>query len=166
MPVRPCVWLECLFPVMAMAMTCSTQPIVRWAGSGICIASLSRPGLVFFCSGWSCSMYRTRLGCRPRPGPAEKEPWGPSSSKESPSWMCRGSSSPASCSARSPVSPKKEKSEPAESEEWRDPGFSLVDCSNEAECSSDRRGGGIRVRRGILAGLKRVEEGMVPVVRG
>ena len=62
--------------------------------------------------------------------------------------MCKGSSSFASCSARSPVSLQSEKSEPAESEECRLPFFSL---SNVAESSSLAREGFIRVRRGIVA---------------
>ena len=78
--------------------------------------------------------------------------------------MRKGSSSSASCSARSPVSLQSEKSEPAESDERRP--ASRFSSSSAAECSSRGREGEARVRRGIVGGSWLFEEEMVPVVGG
>lgn len=85
-----------------------------------------------------------------------------SPSKDWRSLICSGSSSSASCSARSPVSLQREKSEPAESEDRR-PAFSLDSCSSEVEWSSGGCRGEPRLRKGMGT---EVDEGMVPVVAG
>ena len=151
---------------MMVARTFSVREIRLGAGFGLSIASLSTPGLVISRSIWSCCRYRTRLGCRPRAFAAE--PPKTSSSSESRSLICKGSSSSASCSARSPVSLQREKSDPAESEEERRiSGFSLLDdSSNDAEWSSKRCKEVGMLRRGILAGRKEIEEGIVTVILG
>ena len=64
------------------------------------------------------------------------------------------------------MSLKKENSELTESVDRRGSSFSFADASNAVECSSEKRGGGIRVRRGMVAGLNEDEEGIVPVVEG
>lgn len=161
-PTRPLAWLACRLPVIATARSFSKRVIFLGGGSGISIASLSMPGLVFCRRKWSCSAYRTCRGtCSLRSG---REAARRRSSNDPPRSICRGSSSSASCSARSPVPPRYEKSEPAESEERREllPCFSF----SRSECSSDRRGGGIRLRRGILVAREGFEEGMVATIRG
>ena len=88
--------------------------------------------------------------------------------------MRSGSSSSAiwsTCSAKSPVSLKKEKSEPASDEARRLPRFSSSASRDSSECSSEARGGaGVRVRSGMLPGAARDDAGvlgggMVPVER-
>jgi hypothetical protein len=145
-------------------MSFSALLIYLPVGSGMWIASLSTPGLVVFLYKWSCCKYCTLLRGRPRW--REGVLLWASSSSEARILIWRGSSS-SSCSAMSPVSPRYEYSEPNESDDRRGACFSpLLDSNSDVECSSERRGGGIKVRRGMLAGLEELEEGIVPVVVG
>lgn len=79
--------------------------------------------------------------------------------------ICKGSSSAASCSARSPVSLQSEKSDPAESEESR-PSFSLVVSRGTAECWFLGPEEDARVRSGMVTELRGFEEEMMPVIVG
>ena len=130
-PVKPCIWLDCLFPVIIVATTFSVR-LIRWgAGLGISIASLSTPDLVTFRSVCGSSWYLTRFGC-----PLRRLGTGPPNpllSDELLNLICNGSSSSASCSARSPVSLHKENLDPADSEECRLPCFSRLSGSKEVE---------------------------------
>lgn len=69
--------------------------------------------------------------------------------------MCSGSSSLASCSAKSPVSDQTEKSEVVELEEDEEgrpvPCFSAADSSSEVDCSVDVLEFGEMDRRGMLS---------------
>ena len=150
---------------MMVAMIFSTRPICRGPGSGIRIASLSIPCVVFLLCKWSCEAYRTCLWCRPPPLALAEPPTAPPSA-DSRNLICSGSSSSASCSARSPVSLQSENSEPAESTERRPQCFSSVDSISGAEWSSLCCAGEVRARRGIETEERGFEEGMMPVVRG
>lgn len=79
--------------------------------------------------------------------------------------ICKGSSSAASCSARSPVPLQSEKSDPAESEESR-PSFSLVGSRGTAECWLLGPEEDAKVRSGMVTELGGFEEGMMPVIVG
>lgn len=80
-------------------------------------------------------------------------------------FICKGSSSAASCSARSPVSLQSEKSDPAESEESR-PSFSLVGSRSAVECWFLGSEEDAKVRSGMVTELRGFEEGMMPVTVG
>lgn len=93
-----------------------------------------------------------------------------SSSRDSRSLIWRGSSSSASCSARSPVS-LHENSEPSDDDREREdrrPSFlSACDPSSAAECEWELDGWDERVRKGIFAGRREdCGEGMVKVGGG
>ena len=134
------------------ASACSTLLIFLGPGLGIRMSSLATPRLYLLCSlsSWS-SRYRTCFAREPRRGLELPKT---SSSRESRSLICRGSSSPI-CSARSPVSlhEKSESDGDRESEERRPGGFSCT-CSPwgwwllEAAL--------VRVRRGMFAGRRMV----------
>ena len=149
---------------MATAMIFSTRPITRGPGSGIWIASLSRTCLVFFLCEWSCGAYRTCLAWRPAVALTLDPPPAPPST-DSRSLICNGSSSSASCSARSPVSLQSEKSDPAESVDRRPVCFSSLGSISGAEWSFLCCAGDVRARRGMET-ERGVEEGMLPVMRG
>ena len=92
----------------------------------------------------------------------DQEPPRVSPSRDSWGFRRSGSSSSATCSAKSPVSLQSEKSEPAESEERR-LAFSLVFCSNEVEWSS----GGGRLEPRFRKGMGTFVDGeMMTVVVG
>lgn len=149
---------------MMVAIIFSTRPICLGPGSGIWIDSLSSLWLVIFPCRWPCGAYRTCLWAPPlarAPGPPTTPP-----STDPRSLICNGSSSSASCSARSPVSLHRENSEPAESVERRPGCFSSVDSIRGAEWSSLCWVVEVKARRGIDTEERGFEEGMVPVVRG
>lgn len=155
LPTKPRERACCRSPVMATASVASQRPILLWMGFGILISSFANPFSLKLFSARPSSMNRGCVGCLVRLGP----PW-LSLSNDPRMSIRRGSSSSASCSARSPVSLKNEKSEPAESEERR----RCFSFSSNSECSSDWRAGGTRVLRGMFEGF--FEEGMVTVELG